>query len=416
MGVEAPTDVRPPDIHSSEFAEDPYRCYRLMRTEFPVLLDPVSGRFLISRHRDVSRVLRGDEFSTRAYEQVVEPVYGRTLMQLDGREHSRSRRYVTPLFAATSLRDLFEPAVARVVQRLLERFPDGEVELVSAFTAWLGIGVVAEALGLGREDEPLILDLYTRILAYQFNLAEDPMITQDGLRAAALAREFLGDVVAQRHRRPGDDAISRLLSARVDGDRLSDEQIISFCVLLLVAGSETTDKATASLVKNLLEHPAQLEAVRADHRLIDNALAETLRYSPPLHLIVRTAERRCEISGHVIPAGAQVLCVVGAANRDEEAFADADRFDIHRVDNPPTTAFNAASNHAGFGWGRHFCAGSRLAGMEARVAVGALLDRLHGLRFRSGFEPREEGLWGRAPRRLELVFDASSTPSRAGVS
>ncbi len=408
MGSTGSATVTAVDIYSDAFARDPYRFYDVMRARSPVLLDPVSGRYLVSRHADVSRILRGDEFSTRAYDQVVEPVYGRTLMQLGGREHSRSRRYVTPLFAAASLRDLFEPAVVRVVDRLISSFPhDGTVELVSAFTAWFGIGVVADVLGLGAENEQLILDWYTRILAYQFNLAGDPEVARDGLDAAAEARSFVSEVVANRRQSPGDDAISRLQAVRVDGEGLDDEHVTSFCVLLLVAGSETTDKATASLVKNLLEHPPQLEQVRADRRLIANALAETLRYSPPLHLIVRTAEQDCVLSDVLIPAGAEALCVVGSANRDEHVFADPDRFDIHRTDNPVGTAFTAAANHAGFGLGRHFCAGARLAALEAQIAVGALLDRLPGVRFAPSFVAREEGLWGRAPRRLELVFDTT---------
>jgi cytochrome P450 len=407
MGWAGPATANVPDIYSDAFARDPYPIYRVMREQFPVLLDSVSGRYLVSTHADVSRVLRGEKFSTRAYDQVVEPVYGPTLMQLSGRQHSRSRRHVTPLFAAASLRELFEPAITRVVGRLVGRFsPRGQIELVSAFTAWFGIGVVADVLGLGIENEPLILDWYTRILAYQFNLTGDPFVASDGLEAAAQARSFLSELVASRRRSPGDDAISRLMGVRVDGDGLDDEQITSFCVLLLVAGSETTDKATASLVKNLLEHPAQLEQVRRDRQLIANALAETLRYSPPLHLIVRTAEQECVLSGVSIPAGAEVLCVVGSANRDERVFGEPDRFDIHRSDNPVATAFTAAANHSGFGWGRHFCAGSRLAAIEVQIAIGALLDALPDVRFAPGFVAREEGLWGRAPRRLELAFDA----------
>jgi pulcherriminic acid synthase len=398
-----------PDIYSDAFGRDPYPFYRSLRDEHPVHLDPVSGRYLISRHADVGAVLSGEGFSVRAYDHVVEPVYGRTLMQEDGSEHARQRRYLTPLFQSAGLRDIFEPAIGRVVRRLVGRFARaGSVELVDAFTAWFGVGIVADVLGVTEQDEPQILDWYTRILAYQFNLEGDPEIQADGLRASAEARAFLRELVGRRHARPGGDLISAMLQAEVNGERLDDEYVTSFCTLLIVAGSETTDKAAANLVKNLLEHPEALAQVRADRSLVDRAFAETLRYSPPLHMIVRTAAEDVELSGVTIPAGAEVLCMVGAANRDPRVFERPDTFDIHRDDNKLRLAFTAGASHAAFGWGRHFCLGAQLAQVETRVAANALLDAMPEVRFADGFEPVEVGIWARAPRRLELVFEPAA--------
>ncbi|MBM3677832.1 MAG: cytochrome P450 [Actinobacteria bacterium] len=402
----SPTEaVSPPDIYSEAFGRNPYPFYHALRDHHPVHLDPVSGRYLISRHADVQVVLGGDGFSTRAYDHVVEPVYGRTLMQEDGSEHARQRRFLTPLFQGAGLRQIFEPAIDRVVDRLVARFAGaGEVELVDAFTAWFGVGIVADVLGVGEAEEPLILDWYSRILAYQFNLEGDPEVHADGLRASAEARAFLAGIVADRRQRPGGDLISALLGAEVAGETLDDEYVTSFCTLLIVAGSETTDKAAANLVKNLLEHPDVLERVRADRSLVDRAFAETLRFSPPLHMIVRTAAEDVELSGCAIPAGAEVLCMVGAANRDPRVFPDADAFDIHRPEQELRRAFTAGASHAAFGWGRHFCLGAQLAQVETRVAANALLDAMPDVRFAPGFTPREEGIWARAPRRLDLVF------------
>jgi pulcherriminic acid synthase len=395
----------PPDIYSDAFGRDPYPFYGALRDEHPVLLDPVSGRYLVSRHADVHTVLSGEGFSTRAYDHVVEPVYGRTLMQEDGSEHARQRRYLTPLFQSAGLRRIFEPAIDRVVRRLVGRFAHtGRVELVDAFTAWFGVGIVADVLGVGEQDEPQILDWYTRILAYQFNLAGDPEIHADGLRASAEARAFLAEIVAHRRIHPHDDLVTALLQAGVGGERLSDEYVTSFCTLLIVAGSETTDKAAANLVMNLIENPEVLAQVRADRTLVDRAFSETLRFSPPLHMIVRTAAEDVELSGVPIPAGAEVLCMVGAANRDPRVFAHPDTFDISRSDNKLRLAFTAGASHAAFGWGRHFCLGAQLAQVETSVAANILLDTMHDVRFAEGFVPVEEGIWARAPRRLELVF------------
>jgi pulcherriminic acid synthase len=233
-------------------------------------------------------------------------------------------------------------------------------------------------------------------------------VHESGLAAAREARAYLGELVAARRARPGDDFVSALLEAEVNGMRLDDEYVKSFCTLLLVAGSETTDKATASLFKNLLEHPEVLARVDADRTLVDHAFAETLRYSPPLHMIVRTAAEDVELSGIPIPAGAEVLCMIGAANRDPRVFEQPDVFDPFRADSKLRLAFTAGASHAAFGWGRHFCLGALLAQAEARVATGVLLDTMRDVRFADGFVPSEEGIWGRAPRRLELEF----TPAR----
>jgi pulcherriminic acid synthase len=394
-----------PDIYSASYGMDPYSAYTRMRRDYPVMRDPVSGRYLVSRHADVADILDGGRFSTRAYIETVEPVYGVTAMQLDGREHVRHRKFITPLLHGVRLRERLEPAVHRVARKLVSRFADkGEVDLVESFTTWYGVGVVADALGLGEAEEAVIRKVYTPIVAFQFNNDNNPAIHAEGLAAAREARDFLDDVLAERRVRPGDDLISDLLAARHGDDRFSDEEIVSFCVLMLVAGSETTDKVTASMIRNLIDHPDQFAAVRADRSLIDRVFSETLRYTPPVHLLLRTAEHDVAYSGHAIPAGSEVLCVLGAANRDETVFDRPDSFDIHRNDNNVQKAFIASADHYAFGFGRHFCIGSRLAQIEARVSMNLLFDTMADLRFADGFVPQEIGFWSRALPKLELRF------------
>ncbi len=394
-----------PDIYSAAYEADPYRHYRIMRDDHPVMRDPVSGRFLVSRHADVAEVLNGGRFDTRAYVQTVEPVYGVTVMQLDGKDHVRQRKFITPLFHGLRLRERLEPAVHRVAKRLLAGFADrGDVDLVAEFAVWYGVGVVADALGLGPDEEAIIRDVYTPIVAFQFNNDGNPEIAAAGLRAARAAREFLDTVVAERALRPGDDLISDLLAAEVAGDRFTHEEIVSFCVLMLVAGSETTEKVTASMVRNLIDHPDQFRAVREDRSLVDRVFSETLRYSPPVHLLLRTAAEDVTLSGQRLAAGSEVLCVLGAANRDGAVFADPDRFDLFRDDNDVNKAFIASADHFAFGFGKHFCIGSRLAQIEARVSMNLFFDHLAELRYADGFEPVEVGVWGRALPSLKLSF------------
>lgn len=167
---------------------------------------------------------------------------------------------------------------------------------------------------------------------------------------------------------------------------------------------ETTDKAIASLFANLLLHPEQLAAVREDRSLIPRAFAETLRFTPPVHMIMRQTAVDVEVSGGTIPSGATVTCLIGAANRDSSRYAEPDTFDIFRDDLTTTTAFSAAADHLAFALGRHFCVGALLAKAEIESGVGQLLDAMPDVRLADGFDPVEQGVFTRGPRSLPVVF------------
>jgi pulcherriminic acid synthase len=226
-----------------------------------------------------------------------------------------------------------------------------------------------------------------------------------GERTRVEFAEYMIPVIRERRGNPGDDLLSVLCAAEVDGVRMSDEDIKAFCSLLLAAGGETTDKAIASVFANLLRHPDQLAAVRADRVLIAAAFAETLRYTPPVHMIMRQSATEVEVSGGVIPAGATVTCLIGSANRDGDRYRDPDRFDIFRDDLTTTSAFTAAADHLAFALGRHFCVGALLAKAEVETGVNQLLDALPGLRLADGFDTAEHGVFTRGPRSLPVLFD-----------
>ena len=186
---------------------------------------------------------------------------------------------------------------------------------------------------------------------------------------------------------------------------LSDADVMGFCSLLFQAGGETTDKTIASMFKNLLEHPDQLEAVRADRSLVSNTFAETLRYSPPVHMIMREPSEDVEMSGGTVAAGKTVTCLIGSANRDPEQYSDPDTFNIFRKDLDLSRAWTASANHVAFCLGRHFCLGSLLAKQEIELGVNHLLDAMPNVRFANGFTPYEVGLFTRAPAEMHLEFD-----------
>jgi pulcherriminic acid synthase len=396
-----------PDILSAEFEVDPPAFFRRMRDDFPLIHHEESGYYFISRHADVERALKDETaYSTRHQEWQLEPVIGRSLGGMTGHEHATQRSLVAPSFRGKALGERFMTVIEANATRLLDQLPaSGSVDLVDGFSRWFPINVIADMLGLPKGDHERFHDWYSSFMAFLSNITQDPEVIAWGERTKREFPEYILPIIRERRERPGEDLVSILATAEIDGARMTDGQIQSFIALLLIAGGETTDKAVASLFKNLLDNPDQLAALRADRSLVTRALAETLRFSPPVNIVLRTAEVEVEIpDGGVIPARSTVACVVGAANRDERRFADPDRFDINRADLEPEKAFGGAAHHLAFGKGRHFCVGSFLAKAEVETAANQILDRMPGLAYAPGFEAIDSGLFTRAPESLQVTY------------
>jgi pulcherriminic acid synthase len=174
-------------------------------------------------------------------------------------------------------------------------------------------------------------------------------------------------------------------------------------MLMVFAGGETTEKGLATTLRNLLAHPDALESVREDRSLLPRAIAESFRYTAPTHMVPRQTSDEVRVSGGTLPAGAEVLCFLGSANRDERRFADPDRFDLHRPESDPKRAFTGAADHLAFGGGRHFCLGAVLSRFEIEMAVNRILDTLPRLRL-AGDAPPDVGLFLRGPATLPVRF------------
>ncbi|GLF95708.1 cytochrome P450 [Streptomyces yaizuensis] len=396
-----------PDLLSPEFAEDPYPAYRALREHTPLLWHEATRSYVVSRYEDVERAFKdkAGQYTTENYDWQVEPVHGRTILQLSGREHAVRRALVAPAFRGTDLREKFLPVIERNARELIDSFRHtGTTDLVDSFATRFPVNVIADMLGLDKADHARFHGWYTSVIAFLGNLSGDPEVTAAGERTRAEFAAYLIPVIRERRAAPGDDLLSTLCAAEVDGVRMSDEDIKAFCSLLLAAGGDTTDKAIGSLIANLLAHPEQLAAVRADRSLIDRAFAETLRYSPPVQMIMRQTAEEVTVSGGTIPAGATVTCLIGSANRDGERYRDPDTFDILRDDLGADTAFSAAAGHLAFALGRHFCVGALLARAEVEAGVNQLLDAMPDLRFADGFTPRERGVFTRGYEALPVRF------------
>ena len=307
----------------------------------------------------------GENFSSAAYSEVMGPVLGRSILEMDEPEHHAYRSLLQQAFTRKAMERWETELVEPLVHEMIDAFADaGEADLVRQLLFPFPVTVIAALLGLPHEDRHEFHRLAVELVG----------VTVDwdrAIAASAQLREYFAGLVAERRTAPADDIISVLASAEHDGQHLTDEEIYSFLRLLLPAGAETTYRSSSNLLFGLLSDPDQFDALHADRSLFDQAIEEGIRWEPPLLIIVRTAVREVEVCGVTLPAGAFVICNMGLANHDDTRWADPERFDIFRDRRP----------HIGFAHGSHRCLGMHLARMETRVALTALMDRLPGLRL-----------------------------------
>jgi cytochrome P450 len=337
------------------------------------------------------QVLRDNEtFSSTVYEGIMGAVMGKTILQMDEPEHRLHRALVSPTFRSKVLERWEGDLVQRVVNELIDGFIGlGSADLVQEVTFNFPVQVIAQILGLPRSDFPMFQRWAIEITSVASNWDR-------GVAASAALRDYFADVLAERRRQPADDLISDLLVAVVEGRTLSDEEIYSFLRLLLPAGVETTYRASGNLLYGLLTNPDQLRAVRDDRSLIPDAFEESIRWEPPVTVILRRAMRDTEVAGVPIQEGADVALLLGSANRDERKYEHPERFDI----------FRASRQSVGFGFGVHVCLGMHLARMEARVAVNTLFDRLPDMQLAPAPDQdlHIKGMAFRSPIALPITF------------
>jgi cytochrome P450 len=341
---------------------------------------------------EVLGVLRdGETYSSGIYEGVIGQVMGRTILQMDEPEHRIARAMVSPSFRSKVLAHWEESLVAVVVNELIDTFIDsGSADLVREVTFNFPAQVIAHILGLPRAD-------YPRFQRWAIELTSVTANWERGMAASASLRDYFAGVMEERRVTPGGDLISDLVRVEVDGATLHDEEIYSFLRLLLPAGVETTYRATGNLLCALLSDRTQFEALFADRSLFPQAFEESLRWEPPVTVILRQATRDAQLAGVKVGAGADVALLLGAANRDERRYADPDRYDM----------FRPARQHLGFGFGVHACLGMHLARMESRIALNTLFDRLGPFALDPAAPaPHIEGLAFRSPLSLPVTFAA----------
>ncbi|HVN85862.1 MAG TPA: cytochrome P450, partial [Candidatus Binatia bacterium] len=349
--------------HFMSEVRNPYPAYARLRQDEPVkLLDlPLAPGYIVTRFDDVMAVLKDNAlYSSRANANGIGLVMGRTILEMDGKEHARHRNIISPAFVPKALQGDLPQVIARIAHDMIDRFAaDGRADLVSQFTRTFPLRVIAHIIGVPIED----YETFKRWSLDLIGFADDP---PKGFEAAGKLVEYLRPIVEHRKTERRSDLLSTMLHAEVEGERLSDDEIYSFLKLLLPAGSDTTYRLIGSMLYALLTHRDQFEDVCAERAQIEWVIEETLRWEAPVQFASRETTAPTTLAGVELPVGAPLLTAIGSANRDERHYPEPDRFDIHRH----------ADDHVAFGFGRHFCVGSHLARLEARTAMNALLDRL----------------------------------------
>lgn len=377
----------PFDPSSPGFLADPYPAYAALRASGRVHHYAPTGQWLVPHHADVAALLRDrrlgrthlhrftyEEFGRAAPPPEHEPFHvlnDNGMLDLEAPAHTRIRRLVAQAFTPRTVERL-RPYVHGLADRLARDLAaDGGGDLAARVAEPLPVAVIAQLLGIPESDRPLLRPWSAAICGmYELNPSEETAAR--AVRASLEFTAYLTELIADRRRKPGDDLLSALIAAHDEGDALTEQEMISTCVLLLNAGHEATVNATVNGWHALFRNPDQLAALRADpDGLIPTAVEELLRHDTPLQLFERWVLDDIEIDGVTIPRGSELALLFGSANHDPAVFDAPATLDLARRDNP----------HISFSAGIHYCIGAPLARMELTASLGALLRHAPGLRL-----------------------------------
>ncbi|MER7178913.1 cytochrome P450 [Streptomyces hyaluromycini] len=372
------------DPWDPDFLADPYPSYAELRARGRVQYFEPTDQWLVPLHADVSALLRDRRLGRTYQHRFTHEDFGRTapapehepfhtlndhgMLDLEPPDHTRIRRLVSKAFTPRTVERL-KPYVSRLAGELVDGLVrNGGGDLLTDVAEPLPVAVIAEMLGIPEADRAPLRPWSADICGmYELNPSQETAAR--AVRASVEFSDYLRELIAERRKEPGDDLISGLIEAHDEGDRLTEQEMISTAVLLLNAGHEATVNATVNGWYALFRNPAQLAALRADHSLVPTAIEELMRYDTPLQLFERWVLDEIEIDGTAIPRGAEIAMLFGSANHDPAVFENPDRLDLTRRDNP----------HISFSAGIHYCIGAPLARIELAASMTALLERAPAL-------------------------------------
>ena len=390
------------------FQNDPYPIYRELRERDPIHRSYAANGWILTRYRDIEPLLSDSSFSAddrnlSIWEKlraanirrgVTDPdeEFEPTMLRRDPPAHTRLRGLVNKAFTPRAVEKL-KPRIEEIVDELMSDIVSrGSMDLVRDLAVPLPIIVISEMLGIPSKDREQF-----KIWSTDFANTIGRVTPEALIRARLSGEEFteyIGQIAEERRREPRADLLSGLVAAEAEGDRLSETELAGTCALLLAAGNETTTNLICNGVLALLQNPEQLEELRGDPGLIENAVEEFLRYDSPVQATARIVMEDRDFVGNPFEKGQQINLLLGAANRDPEAFDDPDRLDLKRE----------RIAHLSFSRGAHFCLGAQLARLEAKAGIGELVRRLPGMKLASDTIERNGHLLLRGVKSLPLRF------------
>ena len=364
-----------PAVHA-----DPFPFYRRLREEAPVMWDPFMHTWVVTRYEDVHFVLK--EFSAdrtpdpKKMEALGLPSLGpvadlmaRQMLFLDAPDHTRLRKLCMSAFTPRRV-DAMEDKVREIAHDLIDKaVQDGECELIADFAEPFPAIVTAGLLGVPLEDHRQLKAWSATFAEMLGNFQHNPDRVRDVLKCVADMTGYFRDAVREQERNPHDGLIRSLMDAEVDGQRLSEDEVIANTIVTMVGGQETTTNLIGNGILTLTRQPDKMAQLRAHPEIIESAVEELLRYETPSQHTARIVKQDTEIGGKLMKKGEAVMAVMAAGNRDPERFPNPDELDLTRTDN----------RHLAFGWAAHFCFGAALARMEARISYLALLARMEDI-------------------------------------
>jgi hypothetical protein len=373
---------------SKDFMEDPYPILRRLREEDPVHWSDSIGGWVLTRYddmvttfKDVShfsnegRLAKAVEYlppESRAEFKPFEDHYRQKgLIHSDPPDHTRFRGLINKAFTPRVVESM-RPRIQAIVNELLDSAqPAGRMDVIKDLAVPLPVTVFSEIFGVPQSDVYLFKGWADGLLAFQ-GVNKPPLeVIQRSQKALVELRAYLGELIQEKRRHPGEDLLTELAAAESEGDRLSESELLNTSITLLVAGHETTTSLIGNGIYTLLRHPEQWQLLQNDPALLTSAIEEILRYESPIARQPRLMKQDGEMGGKPIHAGEMVFQMLNAANRDPAHFADPDRFDIRRQRN----------RHIAFGWGIHFCVGAPLARAEGHIVFSTVMERLPAIRL-----------------------------------
>jgi pimeloyl-[acyl-carrier protein] synthase len=387
---------------------DPYPLFRRLRTEDPVHWDPFLHTWVVTRYVDVLEVLHtfsADRTHTPeklasmglSHMSPIAQLMVQQMLFMDPPAHTRLRSLASYAFSPARVAVL-RTHIREIVSRLLDAVQSkGQMDVIADLGEPLPAIVTAEMLGVPEEDRPKLKAWSADFAEMLGNFQHNPEHAPRMLRTVQDMTAYFRDTIRRQQDRPQEGLVHSLMTAEVNGDRLTEEEVVATSIVTMVGGLETTTNLIGNGVLTLLRHPEELKRLQQDPSLIPAAVEEMLRYESPSQHTGRLAPEDVELGGKLIRKGQAVMAVMAAANRDPERFPDPDRFDVARADN----------RHLAFGYAAHFCFGAALARVEGQEVFEALIRRLPGLELQPGSLTWRNNLGLRGLIALPVTFQSS---------